>query len=175
VVRVQVSELDVVQLAQGQAATVVLDAFPGQRFAGRIRRIFPGADPATRLVPVEVALDAESARSARPGFLARVSFALEPRDGVRLVPASAVVGGGASQAVLVGIDGRANRRMVQTGVSAAGNVEIVSGVEEGEVVVIAGVNTLRDGMAVREVPEGSSRAAAPAEPVSVAPAASGGG
>src|SRR5690606_32866294 len=61
VVRVPVSELDVVELSPGAAATLVFDAFPSRSFTGRIRRIFPSADPTTRLVPVEVALDAAGA------------------------------------------------------------------------------------------------------------------
>jgi membrane fusion protein, multidrug efflux system len=175
VVRVQVSELDVVQLEQGQPAVVMMDAFPGRRFSGRIRRIFPSADPATRLVPVEVALDTESARVARPGFMARVAFALEPRDGVRLVPASAVTGTGAAQAVFVIEDGRAIRRPVRTGISSAGNVEVLEGLEVGERIVTAGVNTLRDGTAVREVSGAPERAAAPPESVTFQPSRNGGG
>ncbi|MGH9261890.1 MAG: efflux RND transporter periplasmic adaptor subunit, partial [Acidimicrobiales bacterium] len=53
VVRVQLSELDVVHLAPGGAVTVGFDAYPGARFEGRVRRVFPSADPQSRLVPVE--------------------------------------------------------------------------------------------------------------------------
>lgn len=160
VVRVQVSELDVVQLRPGSAAEVVLDAFPGRSFHGRIRRIFPAADPATRLVPVEVALEGEGASLARPGFLARVTFALDPREGARLIPASALVGGGGGEAVFVVEDGRALRRPVTTGLTSQGSVEILSGLEPGEAVVVAGGNALRDGAPVRVVN--------PAEPTSAA-------
>src|SRR5690606_11989356 len=81
VVRVAVSELDIVELSPGESATLAFDAFPSRTFEGRIRRVFPAADPATRLVPVEVALDASGAATARPGFLARVTFALGARPG----------------------------------------------------------------------------------------------
>src|SRR5690606_584711 len=74
VVRVGVSELDVVDLRQGDAVDVTLDALPSRQLAGRIRRIFPIGDATTRLVPVEVVLDEASARLARPGFLARITF-----------------------------------------------------------------------------------------------------
>ena len=56
VVRVSVSELDVVQIAEGDAVQVALDALPGETLRARVRRVFPAADPATRLIPVEVAL-----------------------------------------------------------------------------------------------------------------------
>src|SRR5690606_14487291 len=151
VVRVPVSELDVVELAPGATASIVFDAFPSRTFTGTIRRIFPSADPTTRLVPVEVALDAEGAITARPGFLARVTFALGARSNVALIPASAVVSGVGGQAVFTLENGQAMRRSIQTGLTSEGKVEVLSGVEPGEVIVVAGANTLRDGATVRVV------------------------
>lgn len=151
VVRVPVSELDVVALQQGDRVSVMLDAYPGRTLTGRIRRVFPSADPATRLVPVEVALDGEGAALARPGFLARVRFALGAREGVLLVPASALVGGSGSDAVFVVSDGTAVRRTIETGITWEGKVEVVSGLSAGETVVVTGANEVRDGTAVRVV------------------------
>lgn len=151
VVRVQVSELDVVQLRPGDPASVLLDAYPGQPLTGRIRRIFPAADPTTRLVPVEVALEQNDQRLARAGFLARVELALGTRENVLLVPASAIVSDVGSSAVFVVEDGTAHRRVVRTGLNSEGRIEILSGVEEGDPVVIAGNNGLRDGAQVRIV------------------------
>lgn len=151
VVRVGVSELDVVELRVGSPAVVSLDAVPGRTFDARIRRIFPAADPGTRLVPVEVALVDPGAQVLRPGFLARVNFALNARENVLLVPASALVGGAGSQSVFVVESGRATRRSVSAGLTSAGRVEIVSGLEPGEVIVTAGNSMLRDGAQVRVV------------------------
>ncbi|HEX6910540.1 MAG TPA: efflux RND transporter periplasmic adaptor subunit, partial [Longimicrobium sp.] len=164
VTRVGVSELDVGSLRTGQQARVMLDAYPGQRFEGRIRRIFPSADPATRLVPVEVALTGEAATAARPGFLARVGFALGQRDGVLLVPASAVVGQAGAQQVFVVVNGKAERRTVETGLSSEGRVEIVSGLRAGEAVVVTGSNNVRNNADVRVVsgPGGAPAGAPPA-------------
>lgn len=162
--RVGVSELDVGSLRVGQSARVMLDAYPGQRFEGRIRRIFPSADPATRLVPVEVALTGEAAKAARPGYLARVSFALGARDDVLLVPASAVVGQAGAQQVFVVVNGKAERRSVETGLSSEGRVEIVSGLQAGEAVVTTGSNNVRNNADVRVVsgPGGAPAGARPA-------------
>lgn len=151
VVPVRVSELDVVSLSPGDRVRVELDAYPGQLLSGRIRRVFPSADPATRLVPVEVALEGSEARRARPGFLARVTLALGTRAGVRLVPQSAVVESSGETSVFVVKDGTAERRPVETGLTSRGQVEIVSGVEPGEAVVAVGTNNVRDGAEVRVV------------------------
>ncbi|MCG6957232.1 MAG: efflux RND transporter periplasmic adaptor subunit [Gemmatimonadetes bacterium] len=151
VVRVGVSELDVVELKEGDPVQVDLDAFPGRAVSAHIRRIFPTGDPTTRLVPVEVALESSARSFVRPGFLARTTFALNQRTGVLLIPQGALVGGSSSQAVFVVEQGRAVRRTVETGLMSEGAVEVVSGLEKGEPVVTLGNNLLRDGAEVRVV------------------------
>jgi membrane fusion protein (multidrug efflux system) len=164
VVRVRVSELDVVALSPGDNVEVALDAFPGRPLTGRIRRIFPAADPTSRLVPVEVAITGPDARIARPGFLARVTFALGEKVNVRLVPASAIVkDASGSEALFVVENQRAARRLVRTGLISAGRVEIVDGVDTGELVVVTGANQLRDGVEVRIVNAAVPEAARPLE------------
>jgi membrane fusion protein, multidrug efflux system len=151
VVRVGVSELDVVRVAVGDPVTLMLDAFPGHTFEAVVRRVFPTADPGTRLVPVEVALQGSGAAVVRPGFLARVTFAVGTHDGVLLVPAGAVVGAGGTQSVFVLDNGAVVRRTVTTGLTSEGRVEVRTGLAAGERVVVRGSNMLRDGMAVRVV------------------------
>lgn len=164
VVRVGVSELDVVAVNVGDPVVLTLDAFPERTFRGHVRRIFPTGDPTTRLVPVEVALRGQDAGEVRPGFLARVTFALGTRDGVLLVPASALVGGAGSESVFVVQDGRAVRRTVMPGVTSEGRVEIVNGLQEGEEVIVAGNNMLRDGAAVRVIEDDATAPAEDATP-----------
>ncbi|MEJ2186785.1 MAG: efflux RND transporter periplasmic adaptor subunit [Gemmatimonadota bacterium] len=164
VVRVGVSELDVVAVNVGDPVLLTLDAFPERSFQGRVRRIFPTGDPTSRLVPVEVALRGQDAGEVRPGFLARVTFALGTRDGVLLVPASALVGGAGSESVFVVQDGRAVRRTVMPGVTSEGRVEIVNGLQEGEEVIVAGNNMLRDGAAVRVIEDDATAPAEDATP-----------
>ncbi|MEX1183294.1 MAG: efflux RND transporter periplasmic adaptor subunit [Gemmatimonadota bacterium] len=178
VARVGVSELDVVDLAAGDRVTITLDALPSQQLLGSIRRVFPSGDPTTRLVPVEVVFDQASARLARPGFLARVTFDLATSDNVLLVPVAAVLGGEGSSAVFVIDNETAIRRTVNTGLVSQGRIEIVSGLSEGENVVVTGNNTLRDGMTVRTVPalgEPQSSATTAAQPPAAATAAAASG
>lgn len=156
VVRVGVSELDVVHVGVGERAEVRVDALGERVFEGRVRRIFPSADPATRLVPVEVALDRSASEVIRPGFLARVVFSLDERPDALLVPGSAILTGAASDAVFVVEGGVATRRSVERGMTTQGRVEILAGLSEGEAVVIVGANNLRDGAEVRVVAGGGA-------------------
>ena len=151
VVRVPISELDITGLDQGDPADVTLDALPGRTLRGTIRRIFPAADTLTRLVPVEVALSGTDARDVRAGFLARVTFRLDPREGVLMVPAGALVENARGSAVYIVTASRASLRQVQRGGTFQGSVEITDGLAPGDTVVVAGSATLRDGTAVRIV------------------------
>jgi membrane fusion protein, multidrug efflux system len=174
VVRVGVSELDVVELSPGDRAAISLDAFPGRELQGRIRRIFPAGDPTTRLVPVEVVFDAASARTARPGFLARVTFDLATSENVLLLPVAAVLGAQGAQSVfLVNEEGAAVRRTVTTGLTSQGRIEIVGGLEEGEEVVVIGNSNLREGMTVRVAGRDNVQGSRP--PVADGPAGAGQG
>lgn len=151
VVRLPISELDVAALEEGDEVSLTLDALPGRTLPGRIRRIFPSGDPTTRLVPVEVVLTGAEARAARPGFLARVNFQLDPRGGVLMIPAGALVDDAGGSAAFIISHGRASRRHVERGGIYQGRVEIVRGLAAGDTVAVAGITTLRDGAQVRIV------------------------
>lgn len=152
VVPIGVSELDVGQLAPGDTVAVRLDALPQTPLRGRIRRVFPSADPTTRLVTAEVAL--ESGSQARPGYLARVQLRLDARDDVLLVPASAILtGSGGEESTFVVEDGKAFRREVESGLVSKGRVEVVRGLSRGDIVVVEGGTSLREGAQVRIVGE----------------------
>ncbi len=158
VVRVQLSELDVVHLRPGAAVEVSLDAYPGTPIPGRIRRVFPAADPDSRLVPVEVVLGPmPPGVRVRPGYLARVGFRLDERRGVLAVPAPAVgVSDGGAYVYVVDADSLV-RRDVALGLTAEGWVEVRRGVRLGELVVTSGHTNLRAGARVRvTTPEGGA-------------------
>lgn len=151
VVRVAVSELDVVDIASGDRVSVRLDAFGETPFDARVRRVFPAADPTTRLVPVEVALEGSNAARARPGFLARVSFELAPREDAVLIPAGAIVSRGGGESVYLVADSTVVLRSITPGLTERGRVEILDGLAPGDRVVTAGANLLRDGGLIRDV------------------------
>lgn len=155
VVRVQVSELDVVDVRPGAEVAVLLDAYPESPVTGRVRRVFPSADAESRLVPVEVALaDFPAGVAARPGFLARVTFRLDRRSGVLVVPAAAVGVAEEGQFVYVVDADSLVRRPVTLGLTAEGVVEVRSGLAAGERVVTSGHTNLRAGARVTVTEEG---------------------
>jgi len=151
VVRLRVSDLDVVHLHVGDRVDVAVDAYPGAAIEGRIRRIFPSADN-SRLVPVEITIGRRPVGVVlRPGFLARVSLPLAGNRLVLAIPASAVAVGEEAPYVFVVRGDSVERRTVRTGTTSAAWVEVIEGLAEGDRVVVGGQTTLRTGTKVRVV------------------------
>lgn len=126
-----------------------LDLEDGRSLGGRVRRIDPEIDRATRLGKVRISLDPDPA--LRIGAFARGRVEVARREGVT-VPLSSVLyraDGGAS--VLVATDGRVEARRIEPGLSAGGYLEIRSGVKPDEAVVARASSFLRDGDRVRTV------------------------
>ncbi len=152
VLRPLVSERDVVHLSVGEVARVQIDALPDLNLEARINRVFPSADPLSRLLPVELELPAEAAQwGVQPGFLARVRLQVDPRPGVLAVPAAAVGEDGDVRYVYVIADDRLLRREVELGVTRGQWTEITSGLESGQRVLASNPIDMREGERVRIV------------------------
>jgi RND family efflux transporter MFP subunit len=149
VLRVPVSELEVVKLGVGHRARVLVDALPDEPLSARINRIFPAADPATRQVTVELAIEAPPPR-LRPGFLARAELVVERVPAALMVPEPAVQRGSEVETFVWVVDGEAARvRPVQVGLRQGGEARVLDGLGAGDRVVVEGMAALRDGARVR--------------------------
>lgn len=149
VLRVPVSELDVVKLAVGHRATIRVDALPDLVVGARIDRIFPAADPASRQVTVELVIEDPPSR-LRPGFLARAELVVERLSEALMVPEPAVLRGSEVPTFVWVIDGEVARvRPVEVGLRQGGEARILRGLSAGERVVVEGVAALREGGRVR--------------------------
>ncbi|MCC5812285.1 MAG: efflux RND transporter periplasmic adaptor subunit [Ectothiorhodospiraceae bacterium] len=152
VIRLGVSELDVGHLQPGQPVPLQLDALPGEEFDARIRRIYPSAEPESRLVIVEIALPEDAAeRNVRPGYLGRVRMAIDARPDTLAVPAAAVGQNDAKRYVYVISGNRLEHREVEIGVTRGDWTEILQGLARDEVVLATNPIDRQDGEAVRIV------------------------
>jgi membrane fusion protein (multidrug efflux system) len=164
-----VSELEVPLLRTGATVPVRVDAL-GATVTGTIRRIFPAADSANRLVPVEVAIAGDAIAGLRPGYTVRATLQLDERTGVLVVPTRGVIGAEGTYSVYLIANGRAERRRVRVGVDLDGRTEVIEGLAFGDTIITTGNAMLRDGSQVRIVqplsPDapGSARKAIPAPP-----------
>jgi RND family efflux transporter MFP subunit len=113
--------------------------------AGVISEIAPSADPNSRTFLVK--LDLPSAPGLRAGEFGRAAMPVGETSALR-VPASAVVQRGQMELVFVVVNGRAQLRLVKAGRRIGGEIELVSGVEADEPVVVDGAGNLVDGQPV---------------------------
>jgi HlyD family secretion protein len=141
VVYLRVGAAEAAELREGQPAR-----FGNTGTEGTVRRIALQADPATRLVEVEVAFPPAS--GLIPGTLATVRVGVASREQAVQVPRGAVR---ESAVWVVDAENRATRRNVVVGLQARDVVEIVSGLDPGERVVVNGGGLLSDGAVVRIV------------------------
>ncbi len=133
-----VFEQDLGMLRVGQPAAVMVDAYPGMMFNGKITFVYPTVTPETRTAKVRVELDNVRAL-LKPAMYAKVEFT-SSRDKAKVlaVPDSAVLDSGRRQVVLVELGaGRFEPRVVKLGMRGDGYVEVLEGVKAGEAVVVS--------------------------------------
>lgn len=131
-VEADVYERELSGISVGRAATVTLDAYPGERFAGRVSYIFPFVEQESRTVRVRLELPNRGSR-LKPGMFANVELASPSRGPSLTVPSDAVVDSGRAQFVFLSLgDGYFEPRQVKAGRRANGVVEVLDGLEKGD-------------------------------------------
>lgn len=143
-----VPERELARLAENQSVSVALDALPDQAYAGFIQRISPVVDAGSGTFRVTVEVNDESGR-LRPGMFGRFQVIYDERDSVLLAPVEAVTIEDGRASVYVVQEDEAYQREVEVGYRNNGKFEIVSGLSEGERVVVLGQAALRDGSKVQ--------------------------
>lgn len=138
-------EKDLRRINPGMKADVSVDAFPGEKFEGRIAHVAPVLDPATRTAQIEIEVQNSTFR-LKPGMYAKVDFIVEHRDNTLTVPANAVVDLNGKKGVFLPDETDVARfKAVEIGMSQPDMVEIVNGLAEGTRVVTTGAAALREG------------------------------
>jgi RND family efflux transporter MFP subunit len=154
-IEVDVSENYINRVEPGQPVEAVLNAYKDWRIPGHVITTVPSADRQKATVRVRIGFDALDPRIL-PDMGVSVAFLEQarpveaaPRPRI-LVPAAAVRTSGGTPVVFVVTDERVERRAVTTGLEDSGQVEIASGLNAGERVVVEGPDTLADGSRVKE-------------------------
>ena len=116
---------------------------------GTVAEVAPAADPASRTAPVKI--DIDSSAKLRSGQFARISLA-DNSGQTLFVPATAVIPFGQMERVFVARDGKAELRLVRVGIHLDTMVEILSGLDPDELVVVTNNTHLVDGQALEITP-----------------------
>ena len=132
----------------GMPVEIRTDIFPGEVFAGKVSLIYPALDASTRTFTVEVTVP-NGNEKLRPGMFARSTFNMGDKEGI-MVPDVAVLKqvGSSERYLYVVKDGKAERRSVKVGRQIGSDVDILSGVADGEQIAVTALSRLADGVEV---------------------------
>jgi membrane fusion protein, multidrug efflux system len=146
-----VSERFLPEIKKGMEAEITTEVFSGRSFKGTINRIFPTIDRATGTFRVEIVIDNKD-ENLRPGMFARVSLNLGEHQAL-LVPALAIMkqAGSNERFVFVVQNEQAQRLTVEPGRKYDDNMEILSGLQPGQQLIITGQHNLIQGSDVEIV------------------------
>ena len=143
-----IPESKVKLIGVGQKVSATSGDAAGKVFAGTVKSIGVKTDRGLNY-PVEILLDRDP--DLRVGMYLKVGFdAREEQTGI-LIPRKAVVGSVLAANVYVAKDGRAERREVTLGDMYGDRIEIVSGLEDGDQIVVAGLMNISDGTPINVV------------------------
>ena len=146
---VGISEMDYTRVKKNDTVTLTADALPGKTFTGRIARIYPTIDAATHTFTAEVNV-ANSDRLLRPGMYARVTVNFGSNHSI-VVPDDCVVkqqGSGVRSVFVLQADNTVKEVVVTLGRHFGTEYEILSGIAEGDKVVVKGQASLKNGSKV---------------------------
>jgi len=144
----RVPEIYLTQLRVGQTLQLTLDAMPGKSYEGTVFAINPLIDAAGRSVVIRAQVRNQGT-VLRPGMFARVRLLTRDVQDTLAVPEQAIVPQGDEWYVFRVVDGKAQRAKVEIGQRRDGKTEIISGLQDGDIVVTAGQLKLRDGVPVQ--------------------------
>ena len=147
-VKANISEQFFTTVKVGQKVTIETDLFPGEQFEGKVSRINPALDAATRTFGVEITIPNAKER-LRPGMFARTTFSMGEREAV-MIPDQALQKqvGSSERYVYVIKDGVAEYRLVKDGRRVGDLIEITEGLQAGDVVATTSFTRLMTGKKV---------------------------
>lgn len=139
------------QLKDGAAITLKVDAWPGREFSGTLYAIDPKVNPETRNITAKATL-ANPDAALRPGMFAYVYMDMGSNAQALVIPEEALIPGKDKLMVMTVVDGKVKSVPVVVGARADAKAEIVSGLQEGDVVITAGQMKVQEGMPVTAMP-----------------------
>jgi RND family efflux transporter MFP subunit len=158
-------EKDVRRITQDLPASVEVDAYPGEKFTGRVAHISPVLDPATRTGQIEIDIVNTDFR-LKPGMYAKVAFTVDKKENALVIPTAALVDLGGNRGVFMANateQGQvASFKKIDVGIVNQTLAEVTSGLSEGESIVTTGAGALREGDRILMPGEAAAGAAGPA-------------
>ena len=143
--RIYLPEKEIFELTKNQKVSLALNAQKNVQFEGSIDQINPVVDTKSGTVKVTVVVD-KAPDAVRPGSFVDVRLVTQRHDNALLIPKKALVEEAGEQYVFLISNNLAAKRTVKVGFTDDESAEVLSGIKQGESVVVAGQGSLRDGV-----------------------------
>jgi membrane fusion protein, multidrug efflux system len=143
-IEVFVSEQDIGKIQIGQPATFTVDAYHGQTFTGKVAEISPAADLKNRSFKVRIEAE-NTERKLKSGMFARAEIIYARKAEAYIVPKQAVIEKNGKPFVFVVKNDQVEQRAIATGLVYEQTIEIVTGIQAGEIIATFGHDTLKNG------------------------------
>jgi len=138
---------DFVKLSEGMEARIYVDVFPEHVFTGTLVDLSPGADPVTGLFAGNIIID--NPDGLLPvGIFTKADIIIDYSNKSLVIPRSAVL---QDDVVFIFKDNKAHSRVIQTGIVLSDKIEVINGLDEGDLIIYEGVVGLEDGLSVKAV------------------------
>ncbi|MFC1532174.1 efflux RND transporter periplasmic adaptor subunit [Thermodesulfobacteriota bacterium] len=147
IVKAAVPDNMIREIRNARKAVIRVDSYPERDFKGVVTRLDITADPVSRTFGMEVLLS-NPGEMLRPGLIAKVEIPYGTKEPRIFIPMDTVIGFGSSPSVFIVKDLKAVRRVIRTGEIIEEIVEVLEGLEPGEMLVISGQEYLSDGKEV---------------------------
>lgn len=132
-----VPEREYRSITSGQPVGIAIDALPDERIVASVTRVSPIVDPATGTFKITIEISDDEQR-VKPGMFGRIAIVYDERANALKIPRTALIEDASGTSVFVVEDDIARRRVVDTGYTDRGMVEILSGLDDGDEVVTVG-------------------------------------
>lgn len=144
----RVPETALAYITAGQSVTAISAAYADAEFVGKVTTVDTRVDPVTRSIEVRTIFD-NPKELIRPGMFMTAEFVAVVRQGSVLIPEESIVVSGDKQFVFIVVEGLAKRREVTTGEHVSGDIEVLSGLQPDEIVIVGGIQKVQDGAPVK--------------------------
>jgi membrane fusion protein (multidrug efflux system) len=149
--RIYVPEKDIGRIFVGQKAKITVEAQPGLEFSGVVQMVSPVVDPTSGTSKVTIDIN-DNRGKLKPGMFATVFITTDTHNEALIIEKKSLILESDRDQVYIYQEGKAHKVTLETGFNSGENLEVLSGLKEGDLVVIAGQDGLREGLPIR-IPE----------------------
>ncbi|MDY6916030.1 MAG: efflux RND transporter periplasmic adaptor subunit [Candidatus Cloacimonadota bacterium] len=147
IAKTNISDKDMVTVEVGQEVSVRVDSYPEKIFRGRVCYVAPEANNLSGTFPIEIEIE-NSEKLLRNNQMARICLHRQTAKNVIIIPKTAIID---ENRVFVAVNGKAVEKKVQFGIENQDEIQVVSGIGNGELVIVEGNTGLLDGDKVKVI------------------------